>query len=89
MTVAGTLYSDAAGTASLAGATIHFTDADGVSLTAVTADNGNFWLRDAVTFPVNAYASLCPDTANMPNAIEASGADCNGCHGAGSRIHLP
>ncbi len=89
MTLAGTLYVDSAGSAPLAGATIHLIDANGVEITLVTTDNGNFWARDPIAFPVRAYASLCPDIPQMTDPVAATGADCNGCHGGGSRIHVP
>jgi hypothetical protein len=89
MTLAGTLYVDATGSAPLAGATIHLIDANGDVVTFVTTDNGNFWASDPIAFPVRAYASLCPDIPGMANLVESSGADCNSCHGAGSRIHVP
>ncbi len=90
-TLAGTLYSDAAGTATISGATLHAVDNYGNDVTIVTTDNGNFWTTGAVTFPVSMRASMCPDDSSMSAPVNSSGADCNagGCHASGSRIHLP
>lgn len=89
-TVSGTLYSDAAGTAPVVGATIHVTDATGAQLELTTAQNGNFWTSQTVAYPVRVYASRCPDAVPMVATVASPG-DCNagGCHGAGNRIHLP
>jgi hypothetical protein len=86
-TVAGTLYDSANGTAPLAGATITITDADGVDHTIVTQTNGNFYSAEPMTMPLTIHASRCPDAATMP--INAGVGECNSCHGAASRIHLP
>lgn len=90
-TMAGTLYTDSAGSTTIAGATVHALDNLGHDITMVTTDNGNFWSTDSVSFPVTVRASMCPDNASMISSVSSSGADCNtsGCHGAGSRIHLP
>lgn len=92
-TLAGTLYTDAAGTAPVVGGTIIVTDATGASVDMITQANGNFWTTQALTYPVRVAASQCPDTVPMAGAITAAG-DCNagGCHAAGSssgRVHLP
>lgn len=91
-TVAGTLYSDAAGTAPVAGATITVVDANGVEVDLVTRTNGNFWTEQNLAFPVQVMASRCPTAVPMIAAV--SNGDCNvgGCHAVGApsgRIHLP
>jgi hypothetical protein len=86
-TVAGTIYRDLQGTAPVAGATIIVTDANGAELRLISASNGNFYTGAAVAFPVTVVASRCPDTQPMLAAQQVG--SCNGCHGAGSRIHLP
>ncbi len=93
-TVAGTLYTTAAGTAPLAGATITVTDAAGRAVDIVSQSNGNFYTSAAVTFPVTAHASQCPSIQMMGAQVAATGAGCNqaGCHaaaGGAGRIHLP
>ncbi len=86
-TVAGTLYSTAAGGPAIAGATITETDADGAVLELVTASNGNFYTQTPVALPLTVQASRCPDTRAMTGQ-PAVGA-CNSCHGPEMRIHLP
>jgi hypothetical protein len=86
-TLAGTLYSNANGSAPVAGATINVTDKTGAPLKIVTADNGNFWTTNTLTFPLKVNASLCPNTVHM-NGSPGVGA-CNSCHGSGARIHVP
>jgi len=90
-TVAGTIYTDAAGSAPLVGATITVRDAAGKEIDLVSARNGNFYTLEAVEFPVRLTASRCPDVKAM--SVELPERDsCNRCHAAGSqlgRIHLP
>ncbi len=86
-TVSGTLYSDAAGTSPVAGATVVVEDSDHHTYRLSTHTNGVFYTTQAMAFPVSVYASRCPDTAGM--AAAAAGGSCNSCHVAGSRIHLP
>lgn len=87
--LAGTVYSTLAGGSPVVGATIRVTDADGTEHTAISARNGNFWLREPIAFPVQVQGSSCPATQPMiaPSAI----GNCNaaGCHDADYRIHLP
>ncbi len=89
----GTLYTSAAGTSPLSGATIRVSDADGQTLDLVTAANGNFWTSAPVAFPITVLATRCPDSVPMIAPVASPG-DCNsaGCHSAGApsgRIHLP
>lgn len=87
-TVAGTLYTTAAGTTPKVGATILLPVAGtGMPRKLVTANNGNFWLEAASPLPTRPKASLCPTTIQMTN--QAADGNCNSCHGAGSRIALP
>jgi len=84
---AGTLYTDGQGTAPIAGATIVITDGAGQDIRLVTANNGNFYTGKTITFPITVRASDCPADATMPTQPQVG--DCNSCHGAASRIHLP
>jgi hypothetical protein len=84
---AGTLYTTASGTAPVVGATVHITDAKGVEVKLITANNGNFWTATALTYPVQVKASLCPTTVMMP--VAPSTGSCNTCHSSGNRVHLP
>lgn len=85
----GTLYTALAGGSPVAGATIRVTDADGVELTVISARNGNFWIEDAIAFPVQVQASACPST--LPMVAPSSVGNCNasGCHDSDYRIYLP
>ena len=86
-TVAGTVFSTAAGDTGVGGATIVVIDATGAEIDLVTHVNGNFFASQPVVFPLTVAASQCPDHQVMGSGA-TSGA-CNSCHGTGSRIHLP
>lgn len=86
--LAGTLYTAANSTTPIAGATIIVPTGGGNPIKMVTATNGNFWLTTPVTLPIRGpKASLCPDTVQM--TADVNNPNCNSCHGAGNRIHLP
>jgi hypothetical protein len=87
MTVAGTVYTTAAGAAAVSGATVTITDNNGAVLHLVTGSTGNFYSSSAVAFPASVSLSKCPDTASMSS--QPSTGDCNSCHGSSMRIHLP
>jgi hypothetical protein len=92
--VSGTMFTSAAGGSPVAGATITFIDADGVTGDIQTNLNGNFWWSLPVKFPLKIIASMCPDIQPMMAMVPATGAGCNktGCHtatGGAGRIHLP
>ena len=93
MTIAGTLFTDAAGSGRVDGATIHVIDATGADITMRSRRNGTFWTDAPVVFPLDVRASSCPDNANkvVPVTQAEDGGNCNraGCHGPGSRVHLP
>ena len=90
-TMGGTLYTGAASTTPIAGATIHAVDGNGVDVKLVTALNGNFWTNKTIVFPVTVRASRCPDTKAMIAPVATAGGNCNmgGCHGTGARVYLP
>ena len=91
-TLAGTAYTDINGTTPLAGGTVLYTDANGLEVKMVTAQNGNFYTSQAVAFPIQATASRCPNTLPMNTAIADNMGSCNaaGCHDiAGNRIYVP
>lgn len=85
--LAGTVFDDIASTTPVVGATIRIVDADGKELRLVTQRNGNFYTREAVAFPLQVAASLCPDLLPMGSRVRQG--NCNGCHRAGSRIYIP
>ena len=84
-TVAGTLY-DGNG-AVLSGATIELVQGNGQTIQIATCTNGNFYISQAVVFPLTVRASQCPANAPMVSTVQAGG--CNSCHGSAMRIHLP
>ena len=90
--MSGTLFTP--GGQAVAGATITFVDANGMTGDMRTNLNGNFWWSLLpVAFPVTVIASSCPDVQKMNATVTAADAGCNkaGCHvtGAAGRIHLP
>jgi hypothetical protein len=89
-TLAGTLYTNSTGNSGFEGATITITDSNNVTLKLVTAVNGNFYTRQALTFPVLTMASACPSAVRMTLAVAESGRACNSCHASGpNQMHLP
>jgi len=86
--VGGTLYSAASGGSAVAGATINITDANGKQVKIVSANNGNFWTRTALAYPIKVDASLCPSTVPMIATVAGNGA-CNNCHNSAMRVHVP
>lgn len=87
--LAGTVFSGLAGGAPVVGATVRVTDADGVEHVAISARNGNFWLAEAIAFPVQVQASSCPDTLPMVSPSAVGNCNAAGCHDSDFRIHLP
>ena len=92
-TLAGTLYAGLNSNTPVVGATITVTDANGKTFDIISQQNGNFYTKTAVTFPVKVVASSCPDTQPMIGTIAAGNGGClkSGCHQAGGagKIHLP
>ena len=79
---AGTVYTTAAGGTAVAGATVKIGNT-----TMVTDKGGTFYTSSAVTLSPPTV-SMCPN-ADQTMPTTPTSADCNGCHTAGSRIHLP
>ena len=88
-TAAGTIYTTTDGASPLAGATIHLADAEGKQIALVSAQNGNFWTEEELSFPLTVLASRCPTERAMGGAVPETGAACNGCHADAMRIALP
>jgi hypothetical protein len=89
-TVAGTLYSSAAGGTPMTGATITVIDAKGATHDLVSALNGNFYTGQAIPLPAKVFASSCPTIATMTSSISLG--SCNSCHVGGNATgaaHLP
>ena len=84
MSVAGTVYADAAGSTLLAGATVHVTDAKGSTATLTSDSKGNFWARTKyynLTAPFSIKITYASGTAIM---VSKAAGSCNatGCHSA-------
>ncbi len=86
----GTLYTDAAGTARVAGAEVRISRPDGTVFQSTFSDvDGNFWIQ-GLGMPIPANSRVGVRTAaglkmNMAGAIGAGQAGCNQagtCHGA-------
>jgi hypothetical protein len=90
-TVAGTLYSTAAGGSAVGGATVRLRNAttDAVQLELVTDSAGLFYSYQSVTFPAKVEVSSCPDIQTMPTTISSGTCYTSGCHSSSQRIHLP
>jgi len=90
-TIAGTLYTDAVGTAPVPGATIHIIDANGVDIPVISRANGNFYTTQQIAFPIKTHVGLCPNVRQMIGAVQQTGGDCNsaGCHGTTFRVNIP
>ncbi|SRR6266545_5035661 len=92
-TLGGTLYGTPTGVGAIVGATITITDANGQTQKLISANNGNFWSKEPIAYPIKVSASLCPDTKPMVTEVTSPG-DCNssGCHALSApsgRVHLP
>ena len=90
-TIAGTVYTDALGTAPQSGATVTVRDALGVTVDLPTQSNGNFYSAAQLTPPLTTYASECPGIIHM---VATATGSCNtgGCHdgvAATGRVYLP
>lgn len=79
---AGTLYTSAAGTTVLAGATIQVKSGT-QTLTAVSDADGNFIFRGTVTFPATTVVTQCPSIIPMIASLTTGGGNCNNCHKPG------
>ncbi|MDB4936337.1 MAG: hypothetical protein JWP87_3309 [Labilithrix sp.] len=87
--LAGTIYTDAAGTKPAARVEIRMVGADGKALSAYTDVNGNFFVRtSAGTTKPPAIAAARNATVVKAMANKISDASCNQCHTTGSRITL-
>jgi hypothetical protein len=90
-TIGGTLYDGVNSNTAVVGGTIRVTDSDGLELKLISAQNGNFWTREALAFPVTVTASECPDTLPMISPVSQAGGSCSmgGCHTDTFRVYLP
>jgi hypothetical protein len=88
-TVSGTLYDGVDSNTPVSGATVTLVDDGEQVLDVVTAENGNFYTAEPVTFPLRVWVSRCPDVVEKTVLVQDGGGGCNSCHGSGNRIHLP
>lgn len=79
---AGTLYTSAAGTSVLSGATIQVKSGT-QTLSAVSDADGNFIFRGSLTFPATTLATQCPSAIPMIAPLNTGGGNCNNCHRPG------
>ncbi len=79
-TVAGTVFSGPHVSASegLQGATVAVTDANGRTVSLKTNQAGNFYLADAVAFPLSVSVSYQDAIQTMGVQVQYGG--CNSCH---------
>lgn len=81
-TAAGTIFTDNTGATAKPGATVFVG-----TVKMISADNGNFYTTEAITFPTTTTSSLCPDNNTMTTPIaDAADANCNSCHKIGGAI---
>jgi hypothetical protein len=94
-TFAGTVFpaltSD--GSSGVRGVRVHATDATGRTVTVVSNEAGNFYIRDGLTFPLHVALERDGRISTMEEAVSYGG--CNGCHavppddGARGRLVAP
>jgi hypothetical protein len=90
-TIAGTLYTNGTGNTGFGGATISLTQNNGQTMDLVVNNDGNFYTKTSVAFPVLVIASSCPSAVKMPLASSDGNCNKSGCHVGGSslQMHLP
>lgn len=76
--VSGTVFGGATG-GGVRGAEIRIVDARGRHVTLHSNDAGNFYLADALRFPLQVSVARNGEVETMPDPVEYGG--CNGCHG--------
>lgn len=90
MTVAGTVFAtpDAADDCrGVAGVEVIVTDAEGTEHRRVTEAAGNFWLDDALSFPITARVAVEGVERRMEVAVPHG--DCNLCHSSEGHMEAP
>ncbi len=87
--VAGTVFSDLAGSDGVSGVTVRVTDSEGTTVELTSSSAGNFKTTKALVPPLNAEVEYNGSTATM--ASEVSTGACNSCHNcdgpAGGKLH--
>lgn len=90
-TLAGTLYTSATSNTGRGGASITVKDAGGAMLDVVVNTDGNFYTRQAISFPVLVIASACPSARRMEGSTPNGDCNAGGCHAGGTanQMYLP
>jgi hypothetical protein len=87
-TIGGSLWNRRlAGGDPIAGGIVYVIDGSGKVIKMVTNEAGHFWYRGAVTQPLRAYATGCPDTLAM-EANTTGNCTAGACHGSNNKIYL-
>jgi hypothetical protein len=91
--LAGTVYTTTTATTPLVGATVTIVDAKGVRTTAISAENGNFFVplnyNKTVTFPISAGIGGCASMQTQLTSATMGNCNTAGCHAATMRIYQP
>ncbi len=88
-TVAGTVFSDLAGTTGESSALVRVTDANGTTVEMTSSSAGNFYSRTALTPPLTAEVEVGGNVQAMASSVDTGA--CNSCHrcdgAAGGKLH--
>jgi hypothetical protein len=92
--LAGTVYTTATGTAPLIGATLTIVDGAGIRTTAISAENGNFFValnnnNKTVKYPVSASIGSCASMQTQITSATMNNCNTAGCHIGTMRIYQP
>lgn len=89
-TLAGAVYTDIGEAAQpVGGAHVWVTDAAGKSVHLITSDSGEFSTLEALEFPVQTFATGCPQRLAMSGPATANCNSAGACHSSTFRIRLP
>jgi len=87
-TMAGTIFTDAAGSAPQESVSVLISDDSGtLNQSLITDYNGNFWTQEPVPSPYAIALAMGPDTVAMSS--HPTNPSCASCHTAGNYIHFP
>lgn len=88
--IGGTIYTDAEGAATRAGAQIKVVDANGITVNLTSDQIGNFYSTQSMTAPFLITVSYRGRKVRMPGAASGGGCNAGGCHVVGSagRVYI-
>lgn len=88
--VGGTIYTDAEGTAAMAGAQIEAVDAHGVTVNLTSDQIGNFYSVQSMTAPFTITVSYRGRMVKMTGTASSGGCNADSCHVVGSegRVYI-